>query len=152
MTDGVRKRYTAEFKLSAVAQMTGCANIAALAQQLGVRRKFLYLWRDQLQRGGAAALARGPGRPAQVPTDPAEPGRARPATSPVADMRDRQLAAQQQRIASLERQLGQKQEQVEFFKRTFAHVRGAAPTTTDGGATASMPASTPGSRAKVNRD
>jgi len=152
MTDGVRKRYTAEFKLRAVAQMTGCANIAALAQQLGVRRKFLYLWRDQLQRGGAAALARGPGRPAQVPTGPGEPGKVLPPTPPVTDPRDRQLAAQQERIAALERQLGQKQEQVEFFKRAFAHVRGAAPTTTDGGVTASTPASRPGSRAKVSQD
>ena len=148
MTDVVRKRYTAEFKQSAVAQMSGCANISALAQQLGVRRKFLYLWRDKLQRGGPTSLARGPGRPARRPADPA----AAPATPTVADPRDRQLAAQQQRIASLERQLGQKQEQAEFFKRTFAHVRGAVPTTTDGGATASTPASMLGSRAKVNRD
>ena len=37
--------------------------VTALAEELGVGRKFLYLWRERLQAGGKAALERGRGRP-----------------------------------------------------------------------------------------
>ncbi len=47
MSDAVaRKRYSAEFKRHAVAQLDGCTNVTALAARLGIRRKFLYAWRD----------------------------------------------------------------------------------------------------------
>ena len=39
-----RRRYGAEFKVAAVGRMAGCGSITAL--ELGVRRKFLYLWRE----------------------------------------------------------------------------------------------------------
>jgi transposase-like protein len=59
-----RARYSAEFKQDAVMRMgQGGKKITALAKQLGIRRKFLYLWRDQLAAGGKAALERPRGRP-----------------------------------------------------------------------------------------
>lgn len=152
MTNGVRQRYSAAFKQNAVAQMADCPNLSALAQQLGVRRKFLYLWRAQSQQLGAAAFARGPGRPRRdaAPTPPgAAVGLPPPAAPPP---RGDALAAAHERIAALERQLGQKQLEVEFFARTFAHVRGAMPSPTTSGATASTAVSTPDSRAKVTPD
>ena len=58
-----RKRYSAEFKKAAVDRMATHGSVQALADELGIRRKFLYHWRDQLRKLGIAALARGPGRP-----------------------------------------------------------------------------------------
>jgi transposase-like protein len=53
-----RKSYSADFKQDAVSRMAQAKTITGLARELGVRRKFLYLWRDQLQTGGRAAAAR----------------------------------------------------------------------------------------------
>ena|SRR5450631_4001356 len=61
---GRRSKYSAEFKQGAVSRMgQGGKTITALAEELGVRRKFLYLWREQLQAGGKAGFERGLGRP-----------------------------------------------------------------------------------------
>ena len=57
-------RYSTEFKRDAVSRMgQGGMTVTALAKQLGIRRKFLYLWRERLQAGGKAALERPVGRP-----------------------------------------------------------------------------------------
>ena len=58
-----QRRYSAEFKLDAVSRMEHCETITGLAKELGIRRKFLYQWRDQLRAGGKAALERRIGRP-----------------------------------------------------------------------------------------
>jgi transposase-like protein len=58
-----RKSYSADFKQDAVGRMAHAKTITGLVEELGVRRKFLYLWRDQLQAGGRAALERHRGRP-----------------------------------------------------------------------------------------
>jgi transposase-like protein len=58
-----KSRYSTEFKQDAVSRMgQGRKTVTALAEELGVRRKFLYLWRERLQAGGKSALERGPGR------------------------------------------------------------------------------------------
>ena len=41
-------RYSLKFRRIAVERMKGCNNIATLAKELGVERKSLYLWREQL--------------------------------------------------------------------------------------------------------
>ena len=41
-----RKSYSADFKQAAVSRMAQAKTITGLAKELGVRRKFLYLWRD----------------------------------------------------------------------------------------------------------
>jgi len=43
--------------------MRGCHNIVALAEELGVERKSLYLWREQLDP--ESVIRRPPGRPAK---------------------------------------------------------------------------------------
>src|ERR1700722_1132900 len=59
-----KSRYSTEFKQDAVSRMgQGGKTVTALAEELGVRRKFLYLWRERLQAGGKSALERGPGKP-----------------------------------------------------------------------------------------
>src|SRR5215813_10952307 len=42
-------RFPKEFRRMAVARLKSCDNIVALAQELGVHRRLLYKWRDQLE-------------------------------------------------------------------------------------------------------
>lgn len=108
----VRRKYTLEFKKDAVARMMECANVKALAVELGIRRKFLYKWRDEL---GAKETKRERKRIGER-AEPVMPA-----------------AASAERIAELERLLGRKQLELDFFKQAFEHVRGiAVKSTTDG--------------------
>jgi transposase-like protein len=117
-----KAKYSAEFKVNAVNRMADAKTIIGLARELGVARKFLYEWRDKLEIGGRAALERGRGRP---------PGSKSKTVKAVAA---RVPSASELRIAELERLLGQKQLEIDFFKRTFEQVRGAAASpTSDGG-------------------
>ena len=45
---GKRLRYGAEFRRRAVERLRGCDNIVALAKEMGVSRRQLYRWRDEL--------------------------------------------------------------------------------------------------------
>jgi transposase-like protein len=129
-----RARYSAEFKQDAVSRMGQRGKtVTALAEELGVGRKFLYLWRERLRAGGKAALERGRGRP---------PGSKSKSVSQPA------VGAAELRIAELERLLGRKQVELDFFKRTFEHVRGAAANRTSDGGKGSMAASKPRSHSK----
>ena len=56
-------QYSTEFRRIAVERMKGCNNIATLAKELGVERKSLYLWRDQLDP--ESVIRRKPGPPAK---------------------------------------------------------------------------------------
>lgn len=60
-----------------------------------------------------------------------------------------EVAGFKERIAELERQVGQKQLEVDFFKRTFELVTEAMGQAGGSGATASTPASKPRFRSKV---
>ena len=52
------RTFPAAFKLAAVERMDGGAPVAALARELGVRRKLLYEWYDSWKADGAAGLNR----------------------------------------------------------------------------------------------
>ena len=41
-------RHPLEFRRMAVERMKNCENITALSEELGVARRLLYIWRDQL--------------------------------------------------------------------------------------------------------
>ena len=41
------QRYSNEFRRQAVERMNACDNIVRLAQELGVARRLLYVWRDR---------------------------------------------------------------------------------------------------------
>lgn len=56
-------QYSSKFRRIAVERMKGCNNIAALAKELGVERRSLYLWRDQLDP--ESVVSRKPGPPAK---------------------------------------------------------------------------------------
>jgi transposase-like protein len=54
--------FSREFKVSVIRRMLAGENVSAIARELQVRRKDLYVWRERFQAGGAEAL-RGRGRP-----------------------------------------------------------------------------------------
>jgi transposase len=117
------RSYSADFKQEAVRRMAQATSIVDLAKQLGIRRKLLYQWRDQLRTGGRAGLERRRGRP--------------PGSKSQAVLPPRPDAAEL-RIAELERLLGRKQLEVDFLKRTFEQVRGAASNRTSDGSKESI--------------
>jgi transposase-like protein len=127
------KSYSVDFKQDAVRRMAQATTIIGLAKELGIRRKLLYQWRDQLRAGGRAALERRRGRP---------PGSKSQAVSPPVP------SAADLRIAELERLLGRKQLEVDFLKRAFEQVRGAASNRTSDGGKESIAVSKSRSRSK----
>src|ERR1700678_3863306 len=128
-----QRSYSAEFKQEAVRGMAQAKTITGLAEELGIRRKFLYQWRHQFEAEGRAGLERRRGRP---------PGSKSQNVSPPGP------SAAELRIAELERLLGRKQLEVDFLKRAFEQVRGAASSRTSSGDKESIGASRPRSRSK----
>jgi transposase len=61
LRDSTARVFSGEFKLSAVRRMLAGENVSALARELAVLRKDLYVWRDRFRAGGPEAL-RPPGR------------------------------------------------------------------------------------------
>lgn len=105
--------FSRAFKLSAVRRMMAGENVTALARELQVLRKDLYYWRRRFRAGGPEAL-RGKGRPKktemlQLPAKepPSEVERAR------------------ERIAELERKIGQQQVDLDFFRQALQRLGGA---------------------------
>jgi transposase len=127
------RKYSAEFKQEAVRRMSEAASIVGLAAQLGVRRKLLYQWRDRFRAEGKAGFERPVGRPAGSTSKAAGP-------PPVSQA--------ELRIAELERLLGRKQLEVDFLRRAFEQVRGAASNRTSDGEKESIARSNRRSRSK----
>jgi transposase-like protein len=103
-----------------------------LSKELGVARRFLYKWREQLRTEGEEALARRPGQPRSKEQLAASAKRARAAA------KKKVQSPLHKRIAKLERRLGAKQLEVDFFRRTFEHVRRVMQNPEDAGEEPSM--------------
>ena len=116
-----RRLFSREFKLLAIQRMEEAGNVSALADELGVRRELLYDWREKFAAGGAAAL-KGSGRP-------------RPSAAPP------ELADEQQRIAALERKVGEQALLIDFFKGALQRIEASRRPNDGPGATASSPRS-----------
>ena len=125
--------YSIDFKREVVRRMAEAETIVALAKELGIRRKLLYKWRDQFRAEGRAGLERRRGRP---------PGSKSQTVSPPAP------SAAELRIAELERLLGRKQLEVDFLRRAFEQVRGAASNRISDGGKESIAVSKSRSRSK----
>jgi len=114
MVHGRARRYERAFKVAVLERMAAGENVSALSRELGIRRKLLYQWRDAVRRGGIAAL-RGRGRPraggqlVERPPLPAPPGVGVPDA----------LALAQDRIAALERKIGQQALELDFFAQAL---------------------------------
>jgi transposase len=83
--------------------------LAAVADELEIRRKLLYEWRAAYRKLGAAGLNRKRGR---------KPGgaRASPDAAPATPAPLTDLARAQARIAELERKIGKQQMDLDFFR------------------------------------
>jgi transposase len=116
--------FSREFKLSAVRRMLAGENVSALARELAVLRKDLYVWRDRFRAGGPEAL-RSRGRPRKVgltePPAPAAPSRPPPDRPPDA-AGAAELAAARRRIAELEAKIGRQALELDFFQRALRQV------------------------------
>lgn len=112
------RKFSREFKLEAVRRILAGEQIKALSQELTVLRKDLYSWRKLFRAGGAEAL-RPLGRPRKG--DGAVTARVR--------KRAREVAAGDtaapERIAELERKIGQQQIELDFFRQALRRVREA---------------------------
>jgi transposase len=119
--------FSPEQKLSIVKRMLAGEQAKDLARELKVRRTFLYRWKDVYRRLGEAGFHRQRGR---KPTGVAV------ARGEVSD-----LAAAKQRVAELERKIGQQQMELDFFRRALRQVGADRRANSTPGATTSTPSS-----------
>ena len=82
--------------------MEESGNVMALADELGVHRKLLYVWREKYAAGGMEAL-RNSGRPRPTPESEAAKGA-------------------EQKIAELERKIGEQTVLIDFFKGALRRI------------------------------
>jgi len=107
-----KRRWTREFKLSAIGRMSEAVSVQALAEELGIRAELLYDWHRRYRCGGASAL-RPSGRPSTSGAGFAV-SLAPPLPAPA--------GAEQRRIEELERKVGQQQLDLDFFRAALRHV------------------------------
>lgn len=128
------RTFPTPFKLAAVERIEAGAAVAALARELGVRRKLLYEWHGSWKADGAAGLnrKRGPKPGKRQPKPPPEP---------VAPGSPQELAQAKARIGELERIIGRQQADLDFFQQALRALDTMAP---QGSApAASIPSSKP---------
>ena len=124
--------FSRKFKFAAVRRMMAGENVSALSRKLRVLRKDLYLWRSHFRAGGPEAL-RGKGRPRKVATTTG--------ASPKPAGRSEDVDTARQRIAELERKIGQQQVDLDFFQQALRRVGGARRRSAALGALPSTPSS-----------
>jgi transposase len=127
--------FSREFKLSIVRRMLAGENVSALARELKLLRKDLYVWRDRFLSGGPEAL-RGRGRPPKGMAANCAGSAVRPAGTG-----SDELKAAHARIAELERKIGQQQLDLDFFRQALRQVKGARRPSAAPGVTASTKSS-----------
>ena len=145
------RRFSREFKLSAVARMESGENVSALSRELDVRRKLLYEWRDAYQAGGAAAL-RPPGRPRKRVAVVGGRAQGRRAASKdcASDGRPDALSLARRRIAELERKVGQQVLEADFFRQALRLLESCRGASGRSGGSASSAWSGPGRGGKAD--
>ena len=102
-------RYPNAFRKMAVERLKSCDNIVALSEELGVHRRLLYKWRDQLE--------------------PIEDGEGPPANS-----RERELG---QQVSQLKRLVADKTLEADFFKGALHKIEARRQSKGNSGGTAS---------------
>ena len=96
------------FKVKAVQRMLKGESVSALARELRLRRKLLYQWKEGYQQGGEALL-RARGRPKKT-------------ESPPPKFEKNELEKARQRIAELERKVGQQALELDFLATALPRV------------------------------
>ena len=112
------RKFSREFKLEAVRRILAGEQIRALSEELTVLRKDLYAWRKLFRAGGAEAL-RPLGRPRR--DDGVVASRVRKQARDIAATD----TSAPERVAELERKIGQQQLELDFFRQALRRVREA---------------------------
>ena len=120
---GKYRVFSQEFKANVAQRILNGESVTALHQELQIRRSVLYRWRDAYRKEGAAGFERRVGRPPGVAV----------ARGPTADP----AAAAAQRIAELERKIGQQSLDLDFLRRACKRVKESRQNSIGSGATAS---------------
>ena len=102
-------RYPKAFRKIAVERLKSCENVVALAEELGVHRRLLYKWRDQLE--------------------PMDDGQAPPENTKERDLR--------LQVAQLKRLVADKTLEADFFKGALQKVEARRQSNSKAGETAS---------------
>jgi transposase-like protein len=107
------RSFSAETKLAIVKRLLAGEEVKSLAKELKLHsRTFLYKWKDRYRKFGEAGFRVPRGRP------PKKAGVADPQVRTPDD-----LEAARQRIAELERKIGQQQLELDFFRQALRQVR-----------------------------
>ena len=108
--------YGTELKLAAVRRVRAGESVRAVAQELGIRRKRLYVWKDRYAELGEAGLVR------RVGGRPRKEGTSARSGSQELSGRGELLAARK-RIAELERKVGQQELELDFFGEALRRIK-----------------------------
>lgn len=125
-------KYSPDFKRQAVDRMMAGERVSALAKQLGVRRKFLYQWRE------AGYGSAGPQPPLRAVNRPRREGSAS----------ERLVARANQRVAELERLVGRQAAELDFFAAALRNLAEPQPISGVDSGNESTPPSKPPRKAK----
>jgi transposase len=105
-------KVTAKFKRAAVSRVAAGEPVSSVASDLGIDRRRLYEWQEQVRQGGLEAL-RGTGRPRKGGLE----------GPPLRSAILTEGAAARRRIAELERKIGEQQADLDFFRQALRHVK-----------------------------
>jgi len=106
------RRFSTVFKKAVVLRLEAGERIAAVSDELKIRRKLLYEWRAAYRKLGAAGFNRKRGRKPGV-------ARASPDAAPATPAPLTELARAQARIVELERKIGKQQMDLDFFREAL---------------------------------
>ncbi len=108
--------YGAELKLAAVRRVLAGESVSAVAEEMGIRRKRLYVWKDRYAELGEAGLMhRRGGRPRKVALGSGDGAGAMAGRG--------ELLAARRRIAELERKVGQQELELDFFGEALRRIK-----------------------------
>jgi len=108
MSQAMQAEYAMELKLAAVRRVRAGESVRAVAEELGIRRKRLYVWKDRYAELGEAGLARRRGgRPRKEASEAGSQAETKVGRG--------ELLAARKRIAELERKVGQQELELDFF-------------------------------------
>lgn len=98
------RKYSPEFRARALELLKSCTSVSGLARELGIRRKWLYKWRNEARA-----------KPAKTGGDAKSP-------APAKAVREPENEALRQRVADLERLVGRQTAEIDFFRGALRRV------------------------------
>ena len=114
MSQPAMRVFSTEFKEGVVLRLEAGERMAAVADELKIRRKLLYEWRAAYRAMGVAGLNRKRGPKPGILAARASPDAAPATPAPLSE-----LARAKARIAELERKIGKQQMDLDFFREAL---------------------------------